>query len=81
MRVPMDDENTLHYWYMAYEPPAGVDVPPALLERTARYDFPYRDEAGEFRLNIVDAQDVMAWITQAGSQNASSRSSGRPIAA
>jgi 5,5'-dehydrodivanillate O-demethylase len=64
MRVPIDDENTLHYWYMAYEPPPGVDVPPALLERTARYDFPYRDATGEFRLNIVDAQDVMAWITQ-----------------
>jgi len=64
MRVPMDDEHSMHYWYMAYEPPRDVEVPRALLERVPLYDFPYRDEHGEFRLNVVDAQDIMAWITQ-----------------
>jgi 5,5'-dehydrodivanillate O-demethylase len=64
MRVPMDDETTMHYWYIAYEPPVGADVPQSLLERVPLYDFPYRDEHGEFRLNVVDAQDVMAWVTQ-----------------
>jgi len=64
MRVPMDDEQTLHYWYMAYEPPPNGAVPRTLLERVPLYDFPYRDERGEFRLNVVDAQDIMAWITQ-----------------
>jgi 5,5'-dehydrodivanillate O-demethylase len=64
MRVPIDDENTMHYWYMAYDPPAGVDVPPHLLERVPSYDFPYRDADGNYRLDIIDAQDIMAWITQ-----------------
>jgi 5,5'-dehydrodivanillate O-demethylase len=64
MRVPVDDENTMHYWYIAYEPPTDVIVPQTLLERIPLYDFPYRDEQGEYRLNVVDAQDIMAWITQ-----------------
>jgi 5,5'-dehydrodivanillate O-demethylase len=64
MRVPMDDENSMHYWYIAYEPPAGVEVPRALLDRVPLYDFPYRDEHGEYRLDVVDAQDIMAWVTQ-----------------
>jgi 5,5'-dehydrodivanillate O-demethylase len=64
MRVPIDDVTSMHYWYIAYEPPAGMDVPQRLLDRVPLYDFPYRDENGEFKLNIVDAQDVMAWVTQ-----------------
>jgi 5,5'-dehydrodivanillate O-demethylase len=64
MRVPIDDQTSMHYWYIAYEPPAGADVPQRLLDHVPLYDFPYRDEEGEFKLNIVDAQDVMAWVTQ-----------------
>jgi 5,5'-dehydrodivanillate O-demethylase oxygenase subunit len=64
MRVPIDDEHSQHYWYMAYEAPENVDVPRTLLDRVPLYDFPYRDENGEFRLNVVDAQDIMAWVTQ-----------------
>ena len=33
IRVPMDDTHTLHYWYHVITPPAGADVPAALLER------------------------------------------------
>jgi 5,5'-dehydrodivanillate O-demethylase oxygenase subunit len=64
MRVPIDDEQSMHYWYLAYEPPPDADVPRTLLERVPLYDFPYRDENGEFRLDVVDAQDIMAWVTQ-----------------
>jgi 5,5'-dehydrodivanillate O-demethylase len=64
MRVPVDDENTMHYWYIAYEPPTDAVIPPELLDRVPLYDFPYRDEHGEYRLDVVDAQDIMAWITQ-----------------
>jgi 5,5'-dehydrodivanillate O-demethylase len=39
-------------------------VPQELLNRVPLYDFPYRDKQGEFRLDIIDAQDVMAWVTQ-----------------
>ena len=64
MRVPVDDENTMHYWYIAYEPPSDAVIPPELLDRVPLYDFPYRDARGEYRLDVVDAQDIMAWITQ-----------------
>jgi 5,5'-dehydrodivanillate O-demethylase len=60
----MDDENTLHLWYNAYVPPQGAVVPPHLLEKTWFYDVPFRDEAGEFSLEYVDSQDIMAWVTQ-----------------
>jgi 5,5'-dehydrodivanillate O-demethylase len=64
IRVPMDDENTLHLWYNAYVPPAGAVAPPHLFERMWVYDVPYRDERGEFTLQYTDSQDIMNWITQ-----------------
>src|ERR1019366_9498806 len=64
IRVPMDDENTLHLWYNAYVPPAGAVTPPHLFERMWVYDVPYRDEHGEFTLQYTDSQDIMNWITQ-----------------
>jgi 5,5'-dehydrodivanillate O-demethylase oxygenase subunit len=64
IRVPVDDEHTLHLWYNAYVPPKGVVVPPRLTERVHVYDVPFRDTDGEFILDNVDGQDMMAWITQ-----------------
>jgi 5,5'-dehydrodivanillate O-demethylase len=64
IRVPMDDTHTLHLWYNAYIPPAGADVPSRLLEDVSMYDVPFVDEHGEFLLDIIDAQDIMAWVTQ-----------------
>ena len=64
IRIPIDDENTLHLWYNAYVPPADAIVPPHLLEKTYFYEVPYRDESGEFDLEMVDSQDIMAWVTQ-----------------
>jgi len=64
MRVPVDDEHSKHYWYHAYEAPDGVDVPRHLLERVPFYDIPTRDASGEYMLDIIDVQDVMAWETQ-----------------
>jgi 5,5'-dehydrodivanillate O-demethylase len=64
IRVPADDEHTLHLWYNAYVPPQGVAVPPRLTERVHVYDVPFRDEEGEFIVDNVDGQDMMAWITQ-----------------
>jgi 5,5'-dehydrodivanillate O-demethylase oxygenase subunit len=64
IRVPMDDTHTLHLWYNAYIPPAGAVAPPHLFARTWFYDVPYRDERGEFMLEYVDSQDIMAWLTQ-----------------
>lgn len=64
IRVPMDDENTLHLWYNALVPPADAVVPPHLYEQTYFYDVPYRDASGEFTLEMVDSQDIMSWLTQ-----------------
>jgi 5,5'-dehydrodivanillate O-demethylase len=64
IRVPMDDTHTMHFWYTAYLPPAGADVPQHLLDDVPVYDVPYRDERGEFRMDLLDAQDIMAWVTQ-----------------
>jgi 5,5'-dehydrodivanillate O-demethylase len=64
IRVPVDDGHTMHLWYNAYVPPKGVDVPARLLDRVHVYDVPYRDADGEFIVDNIDGQDMMAWITQ-----------------
>ena len=64
IRVPVDDTHTMHYWYHAYVPPPEVRVPAHLLDRVHVYDVPYVDEHGEYILDSVHAQDIMAWITQ-----------------
>ena len=64
IRVPVDDEHTLHLWYNAYVPPKGAEVPARLTEGVQVYDVPFRDEKGEFIVDNVDGQDIMAWITQ-----------------
>jgi 5,5'-dehydrodivanillate O-demethylase len=64
IRVPIDDENTRHYWYNAFVPPPGVTVPQHLLEQFDVYDVPFQDEHGEFLFEMTYAQDIMAWITQ-----------------
>lgn len=64
IRVPVDDEHTLHLWYNAYIPPKGADVAPRLLEKVHTYEVPYLDKDGEFIVDNVDGQDMMAWITQ-----------------
>ena len=64
IRVPMDDENTMHLWYNAYLPPAGSVVPPSLLEKVHVYDVPFVDAKGRFILDFIDGQDIAAWVTQ-----------------
>jgi 5,5'-dehydrodivanillate O-demethylase len=64
IRVPVDDTHTLHLWYNAYMPPKDAAVPKHLLERVYVYDVPYRDANGEFIVDNIDGQDMMAWVTQ-----------------
>jgi 5,5'-dehydrodivanillate O-demethylase len=65
VRVPIDDENTQHWWYHAYVPPAGVvGVPQHLLDRVPVFDVPFLDENGDFLVELIHAQDIMAWVTQ-----------------
>jgi 5,5'-dehydrodivanillate O-demethylase len=64
IRVPMDDTHTMHLWYTAYVPPKGYKVPAHLLDKVYTYEVPYLDKNGDYILDNVDAQDIMAWITQ-----------------
>jgi 5,5'-dehydrodivanillate O-demethylase len=64
IRVPIDDENTLHFWYEAFRFPEGTPIPQHLLDTVDVYDVPYRNADGDFDLTLLDAQDIMAWITQ-----------------
>jgi 5,5'-dehydrodivanillate O-demethylase oxygenase subunit len=64
IRVPMDDEHTMHYWYYALVPPPWADVPEKLLREIPAYDMPFTDERGEYLLDFIDGQDIMAWETQ-----------------
>jgi len=64
IRVPMDDEHTMHYWYYALVPPPWATVPEKLLREIPAYDMPYTDERGEYLLDFIDGQDIMAWETQ-----------------
>ncbi|HXP92943.1 MAG TPA: Rieske 2Fe-2S domain-containing protein [Candidatus Binatia bacterium] len=64
LRVPMDDTHTMHMWYHAYIPPEGSVVPQRLLDEVAYYDVPIKDKNGEYMLNFIHVQDIMAWETQ-----------------
>ncbi|MDB5363051.1 MAG: rieske (2Fe-2S) domain protein [Rhodospirillales bacterium] len=64
IRVPVDDTHTMHLWYNAYVPPKDTVIPPHLTDRVHLYDVPYQDENGDFIVDNVDGQDMMAWISQ-----------------
>ncbi|MGA8513786.1 MAG: aromatic ring-hydroxylating dioxygenase subunit alpha [Burkholderiaceae bacterium] len=64
IRVPVDDTHTLHLWYTAYMPPQGAEVPAHLLEKVHTYEVPYQDAQGNYIMDNVDGQDMMAWISQ-----------------
>ncbi len=63
-RVPIDDTHTMHYWYSSFVVPKTAIVPKHLLERVHVYDVPVRDESGDYILDSIHAQDIMAWESQ-----------------
>ena len=64
IRVPIDDETTQHYWYSAFAFAEGTEIPNDLLGKCPYYYAPERGADGEYNLEFVYAQDVMAWETQ-----------------
>lgn len=64
IRVPVDDTNTMHYWYTAYQPQDPAKIPEKLRDHVFLYDVPLYDAEGEFLVETVDNQDMMAWVTQ-----------------
>jgi 5,5'-dehydrodivanillate O-demethylase oxygenase subunit len=63
IRVPLDDVTTEHYWYTAFVPPEGADVPSKMLDNVISFDFEFKNADGDFRVELIDGQDVMAWCT------------------
>ncbi len=64
VRVPVDDTHTRHFWYHAYVPPKDTPLPAHLLDKVPVYEPPVKDEKGEYLLNYIHAQDIMAWVSQ-----------------
>jgi 5,5'-dehydrodivanillate O-demethylase len=60
IRVPIDDTNTLHFWYLCKPAQKDSPHPPS----TTVFDLPYKDEQGHFIVDTVSGQDMMVWITQ-----------------
>lgn len=65
IRVPIDDHNTLHFWYVIFTvPPSDRGLVEAVRGLPSNYEVKLRDESGRFLVNTIDSQDAMAWVTQ-----------------
>jgi 5,5'-dehydrodivanillate O-demethylase len=64
IRVPVDDTHTKHYWFGAFVLPEGATAPPHLLDRVHEYETPIFQPNGDFMLDSIHGQDIMAWVTQ-----------------
>lgn len=62
IRIPIDDEHTLHLEYLIYSP--GPDVKVAKQEYVPVFDHPMWDENGKPIVDYVVAQDMAAWWGQ-----------------
>ena len=62
IRVPVDDEHTLHLDYFAYCPGPDVEVPAQ--NSVPYFEHPLFDEAGRPIVDYVVAQDMAAWWGQ-----------------
>jgi len=60
--VPLDDTTTWHISYHNYVFPDGVDVPRQ--DVIAHAEVPLKDEQGEYILDYVLGQDMVAWYGQ-----------------
>ncbi|NMH97335.1 Rieske 2Fe-2S domain-containing protein [Pseudonocardia sp. K10HN5] len=62
IRVPVDDTHTSHFWYSVYKPDGEYTVEPQ--ESVPLFTVPFQDEEGDFLVDFVDGQDIMAWASQ-----------------
>jgi 5,5'-dehydrodivanillate O-demethylase oxygenase subunit len=60
--VPVDDTTTWHFQYFCYVFPAEVNVPEQ--EFVPHIDLPLKDEHGDYVLDYVLSQDMVAWYGQ-----------------
>lgn len=65
IRVPVDDENTLHFWYSTFEvPDPYAEVAEGIHDLPDSYRVRLTEPDGSFLMDTIDAQDAMAWVTQ-----------------
>jgi 5,5'-dehydrodivanillate O-demethylase len=62
MGVPIDDHTTLHIQYFCYMFPPEIGVPEQ--DSIPYVELPLKDERGEYILNHVLSQDMVAWYGQ-----------------
>ncbi len=62
IRVPQDDTHTMHWWFTAFVPAAGVEVDAKLLANPHCFEVPLdTNDHG-----TAEFQDILAWTTQGG---------------
>ena len=65
IRVPIGDVSTRQFWYHAYVPPKNTGVDPKYFSQTPPAYEPCLTKAdNSYNLELIDAQDIMAWVTQ-----------------
>lgn len=62
VRVPMDDDNTLVFWYEVF--PVDPSAPPQKAEDVAVTEWPYKYDNGRLVVETISGQDMMVWVTQ-----------------
>jgi 5,5'-dehydrodivanillate O-demethylase len=62
VRVPIDDLTTKLYYYTAYHPLNGAEIPAQ--DEIPHYEIPLYNDDGSFMLDVIDVQDMAMWITQ-----------------
>jgi 5,5'-dehydrodivanillate O-demethylase len=60
--VPIDDTHTWHFQYFCYVFPKGIEVPRQ--EYVPHAEVPLKNEKGEYQLDYVLGQDMVAWVEQ-----------------
>jgi len=62
IRVPEDDVTTRIYYYTVFKPLTEVAAPPQ--EEVPVYQIPLYDDQGNFRVDVIEVQDLAMWVVQ-----------------
>lgn len=62
IRVPIDDTHTWAMFYSNHHPEGLSEYPDQVYPES--YEYKWMDDKGEFIVDYIEGQDVMAWVTQ-----------------
>jgi len=67
IRVPIDDERTLHFWYTWYDlTERDAEIVSSVQKLDETYAVQLQRPDGSFLVDTIDGQDAMVWSTQGG---------------